>query len=51
MSRMLTVQEVADYLQVTPRAVRSWIKQGKLKAVKIGRIIRIREEDLSNLVK
>lgn len=51
MPGMLTVQEVADRLRVTPRAVRSWIKEGKLKAVRIGRTIRVRSEDLDELIK
>lgn len=51
MEEWLTVAEVAETLKVTPRAVRSWIKEGRLKAVKIGRIIRIKKEDLDTLLK
>jgi excisionase family DNA binding protein len=34
---VLRVDEVAKKLNVTPRVVRRWIQEGKLKAKKIGR--------------
>jgi excisionase family DNA binding protein len=36
MGQMLTVQEVADRLRVTPLTVRRWINAGDLAAVKLG---------------
>ncbi|MDI3538798.1 MAG: hypothetical protein PWP12_792 [Bacillota bacterium] len=44
--RLLTPEEVAERLAVTPRSVRIWLRQGKLKGVKAGRLWRIRERDL-----
>ena len=34
-SRLLTFQDVAERLQVTPRAVRIWAKRGVLPSVRI----------------
>ena len=44
---MLTVNEVANKLRVTPRTIYRWIKAGKLDAIKLGGVVRI-EEDAYN---
>lgn len=49
-SKVFTVEEVADHLRVTPRAVREWIRKGHLKATKIGRLVRVKEEDLQAFI-
>lgn len=41
-----TVMEVADILKVTSQTVRSYIKQGRIKAQRIGRPLLISEESL-----
>jgi excisionase family DNA binding protein len=43
---LYTTDEVAQLLKVTPRAVQKWVREGKLPAVKYGRALRIRAEDL-----
>lgn len=48
--RLLTIKEAADYLKVHWQTVRSYIKNGDLKAHKIGRAIRIRERDLEHFL-
>lgn len=48
---MLTVEEVAERLKVTPRTVYRWINEGKLKALKIQGIVRITEETYLNFLK
>ena len=45
--RVYTTQEVAELLKVTPRTVQDWIKSGKLPAMRYGRVLRIRAEDLA----
>lgn len=46
MPKLLTVQEVAEYLRVSDQTVRRYIKEGRIKALKINRRdIRIPEED------
>lgn len=44
--KMLTPQEVAQRLRVTPQTVRNWIREGKIKAVRVGRPWRIPESEL-----
>lgn len=43
---ILTVEQVAKILQVHPFTVLKFIKQGKLKAAKLGRVYRIRRSDV-----
>ncbi|SDN14073.1 helix-turn-helix domain-containing protein [Acetanaerobacterium elongatum] len=47
---LLTVKEVADRLKLTPYTVREWIREGKLKASKVGGVWRIKEDNLSALL-
>jgi len=44
--RIYTCQEVAGFLRVTPKTVRAWIKEGKVKAKQIGRAYQIPESEL-----
>jgi excisionase family DNA binding protein len=43
---LLTVAEVAHYLHVVTMTVYRMIDRGDLKAVKVGRVWRVRREDL-----
>lgn len=45
--RLLTIPEVADYLKISTKTVRRWIDRGDLHAYRVGRQLRIAEEDLS----
>lgn len=42
--RTLTVAEAADLLGVRPEAVRIWIREGRLEAMRWGRRLRVRPE-------
>ena len=44
--RLLTVTEVAEWLRVHPITVRRHIKAGELRAIRVGRAVRVREADL-----
>ena len=45
--RMLTPEEVAERLAVTPNTVRGWLRDGTLKGVKLGkRVWRINENEI-----
>lgn len=48
--RLLTPEQVADNLQLHHLTVLKFIKNKKLKSIKIGRVYRIREEDLQNFL-
>jgi excisionase family DNA binding protein len=43
-------EEIAEQFNLKPGTVRKWIREGKLKAVKLGHLWRIREDDLNNFV-
>lgn len=47
---ILTPQEVADYLQLTPDTVYRYIREGKLAAAKFGRHYRIPKENVALLL-
>jgi excisionase family DNA binding protein len=49
-SRLLTVEEVAERLNVSVRNVRHQIFQRRLAVVKIGRLVRVDERDLEALI-
>ncbi len=46
MEQLLTVKEAAQRLACTEAAIRKWLRQRRLPAVKIGRLVRLREADL-----
>ncbi len=46
-----TLNEVAALLSCHYQSVRTWIRTGKLKAVKIGRVYRVSKEAIEDFVK
>jgi excisionase family DNA binding protein len=48
--RMITVQEISDYMGVTKITVKAWIQQGKIKAFKIGKTYRITPEHFKEFI-
>jgi excisionase family DNA binding protein len=48
--RFLSLEDVAERLQVSDRTVRRWVKDGKLAAYKPGREWRIRPSDLEEFL-
>ena len=46
-SRLLTVAEVASVMRVSRMTVYRLIRRGQLKAIRVGRNYRVREEDLN----
>jgi len=49
--RLLTVEEVAKRLSVALRTVRRLIDRGELPAHRIGRMVRISEDDLERYIR
>jgi excisionase family DNA binding protein len=47
---LYTLAEVAEILRVTRRTLYAYIKEGKLKAVKIGKYWRVSEADLREFI-
>lgn len=51
MENLLNVNQVAFILKVHPLTIRRYLKEGKLKAVKVGGNIRIKESQLNDFNK
>jgi len=50
MTQLLTIDDAAKRLSCSPAAIRKWVYQRRLPAVKVGRLTRIRESDLEAFV-
>ncbi len=48
---VLTLKEVAERLKLHPNTLRRYAKEGKLAAMKFGRVWRIEEEDLKEFMR
>ena len=49
MDQLLTLQQVAEYLNVSPRTVRRLLLRG-LPSVRLGRLVRFRDQDVARWV-
>jgi len=49
-TRLLTVREFAESLNVTVSCVRRWILEGRVAKVKLGRLIRIPAAECDRLI-
>ena len=45
-TKLLTVPDVAERLAVSPRTVKRVLARGELPVVRVGRLVRVRDEDL-----
>ena len=48
--KLLTQKEVAERLTLSPKTVGDWLRAGKLKGIKIGRLWRVKESDLQRFI-
>ncbi|MHB8516692.1 MAG: helix-turn-helix domain-containing protein [Dehalococcoidia bacterium] len=48
-TKLLTVSEVAQRLRVSRTTVWRWVHAGRLRALRVGRGIRVREEDVERV--
>lgn len=49
--KVYTPGGAAEALLVSPKTIRDWLRTGKLKGVKVGRLWRVRESDLREFLK
>jgi len=49
MGQLITVEDAAKLLSCSPAAVRKWLYQKRLRAVKIGRLTRLQLEDVERV--
>ena len=47
MEKIYTPEEIAERLQVQERTVYGWLRSGKLRGSKLGRLWRVRESDFT----
>jgi excisionase family DNA binding protein len=50
MEPLFDVKQAAECLHVSHYTVRSWIKTGKLRATKLGSLVRIQRSELQRLI-
>jgi len=50
MDHLLTLQEVAAYLNIWPRTVRRLVAGGRLRHVRIGRVVRFSQADVFRFI-
>jgi len=50
MNKLYNANQVAEFLGVTRTSVYRWIKAGKLRAVKVGGLVRIKKKDLQEFI-
>ena len=50
MSEFLTVSEVAKKLKLHPATIAKYVREGKILALKFGRVWRIKEEELTRFL-
>lgn len=48
---LLTPEEAAARMAVSPKTVRDWLREGKLQGVKVSNLWRVRPEDLEAFVR
>jgi excisionase family DNA binding protein len=49
--KLYTPEGAAEALLVSPKTIRDWLRTGRLKGVKVGRLWRVRESDLEEFLK
>ncbi len=49
MKELLTIEEVAKQLKISKATVRRHIREGRLRAIKIGRVVRISAQEVKSL--
>jgi excisionase family DNA binding protein len=50
-TEFLSPRRAAEVCDCTEHGIRKWIRQGRLPAVKIGRLVRIRKADLDAAIR
>jgi excisionase family DNA binding protein len=50
-AKFLTIDEVAELLDVTPRTVRRWIESGQLVTHRVRRVVRIAPADFDTFLR
>lgn len=46
MNRLLTIDEVASWLQVKPRTIYQWVHEGYIPVIKLGALVRFEQSSI-----
>jgi excisionase family DNA binding protein len=49
--QLLSPEDVAERLAISPKTVRAYLREGRIKAMKVGKLWRVRESDLQQYLK
>ncbi len=49
-NNLLTVDQVAELLQISPKTIRNWTSARKLPSIKLNGIVRYAESDILSLI-
>ena len=49
--RLLTIDEVANFLNINPMTIYSWVREGKIPAFKIGKVWRFQKSEIDKWLK
>ena len=50
MTALMSIEEAAGLLRISPWTVRAWIREGRLRPVRLGRRVLLSETELERLV-
>jgi excisionase family DNA binding protein len=50
MERLLSVNETANLLNLSPWTIRAWLSKGKIQAVKLGRRVVFEQSEIERIV-
>lgn len=51
MTRLMNVDELAQYLKLKQQTIYNWLHQGKLSGIKVGGVWRFERRDIDNWLK
>ncbi|HTZ10931.1 MAG TPA: helix-turn-helix domain-containing protein [Candidatus Margulisiibacteriota bacterium] len=51
MSRLMDIDELADYLRLQKQTIYNWLHQGKIAGIKVGGVWRFDRRDVDNWLK
>ena len=47
---LLTIEQAAEYLQISPHVLRRWLREGRFPGIKLGSHWRIDEKDMQAFI-
>jgi excisionase family DNA binding protein len=51
MTRLINIEELADYLRIQKQTIYNWLNQGKISGIKVGGVWRFDRKDIDDWLK